>query len=191
MDRKGDWIETYTGKKFYILEPKINDICIEDIAHSLSQLCRYNGHSQNFYSVAEHCVLMYDFADSIGHKGLKLLKILLHDAHEAYIGDITRPLQKCIKFLDPDFFIKLNKIKDKLDFVIFEKFGINDWTLPSTAKYVKILDNSVLYDEKTALFPETKNSWLSDGTKLDVAIKNLDPKTAESYFLDRFYKSSN
>jgi len=55
---KTDWIQTYTGKPFWILEPHADDIDIVDIAHALSMLCRYNGHTKRFYSVAEHCYLL-------------------------------------------------------------------------------------------------------------------------------------
>lgn len=52
--RKGDWILTFTGRRFYPLDPRPEDVCLEDIAHALSLICRYNGHSRFFYSVAEH-----------------------------------------------------------------------------------------------------------------------------------------
>ena len=50
------WITTYTGKKFHILDPDPVDVCLEDIAHALSMMCRFNGHVRRFYSVGEHCL---------------------------------------------------------------------------------------------------------------------------------------
>src|SRR5438128_12538670 len=84
---RGDWMQTYTGRAFYPLDPRLDDICIEDIAHALSMLCRYGGQCQEFYSVAEHSVLM-SYAVNPQHA----LWALLHDATESYMGDLIRPL---------------------------------------------------------------------------------------------------
>jgi 5'-deoxynucleotidase YfbR-like HD superfamily hydrolase len=98
----GDWIRTYSGRRFYPLAPRPQDVCIEDIAHALSMLCRYTGHVQRFYSVAEHsayvCTSMADRLKAAGMSGRpgnsNLLRwALLHDAAEAYVGDMTRPLK--------------------------------------------------------------------------------------------------
>ena len=56
--RKGDWMQTYTGRQFWPIDPRANEVHIEDIAHALSMMCRYNGHCRTFYSVAEHSVLV-------------------------------------------------------------------------------------------------------------------------------------
>lgn len=82
-------INTYTGKKFDFLEIRQEDICIEDVAHALSLICRFNGHTNEFYSVAEHCVRMARSASLPGPVVWKLM----HDAAEAYIGDMVSPLK--------------------------------------------------------------------------------------------------
>ncbi len=91
MTRKGDYIATYTGKQFYPLDPRPEDVCLEDIAHSLSNLCRFTGHTDTdrFYSVAQHSVI----CSTIVAPEAALLA-LLHDAAEAYLGDISRPLKR-------------------------------------------------------------------------------------------------
>jgi hypothetical protein len=78
-------IVTYTGKSFNFMSPRIEDICIEDIAHALSLTNRFNGHTRVPYSVAEHCIRASYLG--IGNP----LDVLLHDAAEAYMGDIPRP----------------------------------------------------------------------------------------------------
>lgn len=88
MNKKDVWIQTYTGKKFYPFNPKVEDICLEDIAWSLSNLCRFNGHCKYFYSVAEHSVYV---AENVPEK--YALEGLFHDAAEAYIGDIPSPIK--------------------------------------------------------------------------------------------------
>jgi 5'-deoxynucleotidase YfbR-like HD superfamily hydrolase len=99
--RTHDWIRTYTGKRFYLFDPTTEMVCIEDIAHALSMLCRYTGHVQRFYSVAEHSMLVTGEVATQLHKdatpGLHHLNLLrwalLHDASEAYLGDVSRPLK--------------------------------------------------------------------------------------------------
>lgn len=86
---RGDWIQTYSGRAFYPLAPYPQDVCIEDIAHALSQLCRFGGHCRRFYSVAEHSVLLSRVVVPEFQ-----LWALLHDASEAYLVDVPRPIKK-------------------------------------------------------------------------------------------------
>ena len=88
-ERIGDWIQTYTGKKFYPLDPRPEEICIEDIAHSLSLQCRFAGHSVFHYSTAQHSILVSSVLDR-RHRAHGLL----HDATEAYLVDLPRPIKK-------------------------------------------------------------------------------------------------
>src|ERR1035437_9287013 len=83
-------IETYSGKWFDILEPTPDMIDIKSIAHSLSNICRYTGHVRHFYSVAQH-----SWIGSVIIPEPYKLEFLLHDASEAYIGDMSRPLKHC------------------------------------------------------------------------------------------------
>jgi len=83
------WIETYTGKKLYFLEPKPEQIDIEDIATALSNECRFGGHTKSFYSVAEHSILVATICPA----PLALVG-LLHDASEAYLRDIASPIKQ-------------------------------------------------------------------------------------------------
>jgi len=89
--RIGDWIETYTGKQFYPLDPYPEDIDVRDIAHALSNLCRFTGHCRAFYSVAEHSIYVSTHVPKT-----MALQALFHDAPEAYIADISGPLSACI-----------------------------------------------------------------------------------------------
>ena len=88
-ERVGDWIQTMSGVIFYPLDPRPEEIRIEDIAHALSHQCRFAGHCREFYSVAEHSVrvsreLPQEF----------MLWGLLHDASEAYLVDLPRPIKR-------------------------------------------------------------------------------------------------
>lgn len=96
--RIGDYIGTYTGKQFWPLDPHPEDICIEDIAHALSNICRFNGHTKRFYSVAEHSLNVANYLSKVKDSSIPLiLHGLLHDAAEAYACDIPRPLKRYIQ----------------------------------------------------------------------------------------------
>jgi hypothetical protein len=88
---KDPWIETYTGKRFELRDPRPEMVDLEDIAHSLARLCRYTGHVQGFYSVARHSILAHRIACSRGLTPDECRLALFHDAHEAYIGDLASP----------------------------------------------------------------------------------------------------
>ena len=80
-------MSTYTGKKFFPFDPRPEQICIEDIAHGLSMLCRFSGQCPYFYSVAEHSIyVVHCLPDNLQLEGL------LHDASEAYLADLPRPV---------------------------------------------------------------------------------------------------
>lgn len=91
---RGYYISVLTGGRFYLNDPSPRDVKIEDIAGALSKICRYLGHTEVFYSVAEHCVALSLALRDGGWGPLTQLHALLHDAHEAYTGDMPRPLKK-------------------------------------------------------------------------------------------------
>jgi hypothetical protein len=87
--RCGDWCQTYSGVAFWPLDPQPEEVCLEDIAHSLAQQCRFAGHTSEFYSVAQHCVRVAEKCPPED-----ALWGLLHDASEAYLLDLPRPLRQ-------------------------------------------------------------------------------------------------
>ena len=109
-----DYITTYTKVKFKPLEPVADDIRIEDIAHSLSMLCRANGHYESFYSVAAHSLNCYEEAIARRESPRVKMACLLHDATESYLSDITRPVKKNLE--------EYQRIEENLASVIYEKF---------------------------------------------------------------------
>jgi 5'-deoxynucleotidase YfbR-like HD superfamily hydrolase len=98
------WIQTYTGKAFELLDPKPEQIDIVDIAHALSNLCRFTGHSKQHYSVAQHSCLVATITERMWWEEHGspcpppvLLAALLHDAPEAYVGDVSTPLKIALR----------------------------------------------------------------------------------------------
>lgn len=88
------YIKTYTGVMFDPLNPDAALIDIADIAHALSMLCRANGHFKSFYSVGQHSINCMKEASARGYSRRVQLACLLHDASEAYLSDVTRPVKK-------------------------------------------------------------------------------------------------
>lgn len=89
-----DYITTYSKIHFFPLQPDREQIAIEDIAHSLSLLCRANGHFPEFYSVGQHSIACAREAEARGYSKRLILACLLHDAAESYLSDVTRPVKK-------------------------------------------------------------------------------------------------
>lgn len=136
--RRENGILTYTNTLFYPLHPRVDEVKIEDIAHALSQMCRANGHFKTFYSVGQHSINCAREARARGLSNRMQLACLLHDASEAYISDITRPVKI---YLD-----EYRKIEHNLQKVIYEKFGIEKLT-DEEYRQVQDVDNALLHHE--------------------------------------------
>lgn len=175
---KGTWIETYTGKKFYALDPREADICIEDIAHSLAHQCRFTGHPKRFYSVAQHSIELSVYSQLRGEPDSASLYWLLHDAHEAYVGDMSSPMKQNLEELG--LLEAWNKVVHNINGVIFKKYGILDAVIRDD------YDKRILLDEKKEFFPDSKNNWGLDLVPLGISIDVMSDKMSEYLFLKRF-----
>ena len=110
----GQYITTYTGKHFEPISPRVEQICIEDIAHALPLICRGNGHVRTFWSVGEHSILCAKEAAVRGLSRRLVLACLLHDAGECYLSDIPRPFKQEL----PAY----RELEDRLLAMIYEKY---------------------------------------------------------------------
>jgi len=163
-------MQTYTGRQYWPLDPRAEDVDIIDIAHALSMLCRYTGHCKDFYSVAEHCVYVSRCVPEE-----HALQGLMHDAQEAYCNDIARPLKR--------FILNYEEIEGRNWRVIAEKFGLPFDLHPS----VKYADISVLLAEAAVLLGPAPAPWsFGDIKAADIEIRASPPAVAESMFLARF-----
>ena len=135
-------IMTYTGTMFDPLNPNPDQIDNRDIAHALSMLCRANGHFKTFYSVGQHCVNCMQEAAARGYSRKVQLACLLHDASEAYLSDVTRPVkQELPQYLE---------IEKPLQEAIWNKYLAEPMT-PEERKQVQEIDDAMLYHEFLAL----------------------------------------
>lgn len=135
---------TFTGRHFDPMQIRTEDICIEDIAHALSLMCRGGGHLKYFYSVAQHSLNCAAEAKARGWSERLQLACLLHDASEAYLSDIIRPVKANLTgYLEIE-----NRIMGK----ILEKFNLSDLTEEEHRKW-KQIDDEILYYELKNLMP--------------------------------------
>jgi hypothetical protein len=142
--RKGDWMQTYSGGRFYPLDPRPEEVNPIDIAHSLSLQCRFGGHVDRFISVAEHCVHMATWVEQ-----KYALHALLHDATEAYVVDVPRPLKRDL--------IGYKEIEQGVWVAIAERFGIS----PEIPQQVHEADDRILLTERNALMHNAER-WVQD-----------------------------
>lgn len=143
--KENSWMGTYTGIKFYPYDPKAEQIDIYDIATSLSHLCRFTGHCNRFYSVAQHSLNAAYILDELGYDTKLQLYALLHDASEAYISDLNRPFKIHLS--------QYVEVEDEIQDIIWEHFGLDKPT-EEEYKIIKMVDNEILYWEAKEL---TKN----------------------------------
>lgn len=151
------------------------EIDLDDIATGLSNQCRYNGQVKQFYSIAEHCVHLCRFAKKATFNEAFQMAILMHDAAEAYVGDIIRGLKTEL----PEF----SRIETCIIKKIFMRFEI---PLPFDMPAIKDLDHRICKDEMRKLQKVTDplwSVWVNSEDNLGVKIKCWDPKKAKAEFL--------
>ena len=167
-----DWMQTFTGKKFFPLNPNIDDIDIDDIAHGLSNICRFNGQSKFFYSVAQHAVLVSRLCKKHPRQGLH------HDDPEAFLTDIVRPVKKKM----PAY----KAAEAVLWRVIAKKFDLPFELDPE----VHQADQIALMTEKRDVMSLCVHKWaLEDHYQpSDIRIVPMTPMEAKQAFLDRYYE---
>lgn len=172
MSRRGGWIATYTGGQFWPLDPRPEEINFRDIAHALALQCRYAGHSLRFYSVAEHCCHVHDAA-APEHRAWALL----HDASEAYLSDIVRPIKpRLAEYLAAEAALMA---------AMARHFGLPE-QMPAA---VKDLDDRILADERARLINPAGPAWENMPARgIGARIAGWPPMRAEEEFLRRLFR---
>lgn len=168
-ERVGNWMESVKGNKLWPLDPRPEEIDIEEIAASLSKICRYNGHVKKFYSVAEHSVYVSRLVPEE-----HALTGLLHDATEYMLGDIVRPLKPFV----PGYSVH----EYKLWIAIADRFNLPH-EMPDC---VKEMDTRILLAERDYLMADSGHDWGIEGEKPGIIIAGLSPAQAECAFLNRY-----
>ena len=173
----GNTILTASGMYFDFVNVRPDLISSYDIGYALGNICRFNGHC-TFYSVAEHCVHCCEVAEEMYPDDIELhFAALMHDAAEAYIGDVSKPL----KVMLPDF----RKIEARVEAAIDEKFGIDT----SKQSIVKHIDLCMLKVEKAQLFLNDRAQWTGFAELPDIkcTLQFWKPSVASESFLAKYY----
>lgn len=176
------WFQTRSGQVFDFEDPSPDAINIEDIAHALSKQCRFNGHCIEFYSVAQHSCYVCDIITHRNWRSKRVqLAALLHDAAEAYTGDMVAPL----KYILPGF----RRVEKRVEQAIWEKFF--NGTTPERmgiANEIRRADMIMLATEKRDLMEPCWKEWevLEGIEPMKSQIEAWTIETARREFLSRF-----
>jgi len=166
-----EWIRTYSGKKFYVFNPKQKDIVIEDIAHSLSLICRFTGHTEDLYSVGQHSLLVMELCP----EEFKL-EGLTHDFPEAYITDLATPVKRKM----PNY----KEFENTLHTAIAKKFHLQ-FPMP---KIIKEIDQEVFRMEWAYLMERNKKTKFGKFRMEKEEFRILPPKEVEKRIIEVFHK---
>ncbi len=177
MDEPGPYIPTVSGRRINPLDPDPADIDPGDIAQALSNLCRFGGHSRAFYSVAQHSVIVSDRLAGEGAGPDTVMAALLHDAAEAYLGDLPHPLKH-----RSELGAAFRVAEKRLEAVIQARFA-----LPEASARIKPIDRSLLATER-ATFSQVAWHWPElDGVEpLPIEIEPWEPARAAREFNERY-----
>lgn len=159
MKDRGPWITTYRGTRWYLTDPDAAEIDIVDIAHSLANLCRWVGHTKSHFSVAQHSVIIEMTLEDPVHR----LQALLHDAPEAYLGEVSRPLKGVLGHAYKD-------LEYKTWVQVARKFLLPVQLDPA----IKQRDYMITLDEKDLLFlPEISSDPMFQDSQFGIARPSL------------------
>lgn len=167
------WIQTYSGKQVWPLDPRPEDFDILDIAHALSLVCRYTGHCKGFYSVGQHCCHVADLLHK--HNTQTILTGLMHDSSEAYIADIARPIKHTL--------MNYLEIEQRLEKALAIRFNL----LFPFPPCIKEADNIMLNTERRDIMATPARPYNTFGVgHRTKKIELWSSERAENEFLFRF-----
>jgi uncharacterized protein len=173
----GPFLQTVSGKRVNPLDPDVEQLDIEDIARALGNLCRFGGHCRTFYSVAQHSVIVAQLVEDRGGDTEDVFAALMHDAAEAYLGDMPHPL-KHRSALGAAF----KEAEEHLEAAIRRRFAIK-----ADVPEIKRADRALLATERRAFSAERWHWPELDGVEpLDLELQAWPPEQATKAFLERY-----
>lgn len=164
-------IDTASGVRLNLDDPRPEDIRIEDVAGGLSKVCRFGAQPLEYYSVAQHALLVRQLVGEAGYPELALVA-LHHDSHEAYLGDVPTPLKKKVRQVTNVY----DQASRALDLAIAEAFGFV-WPEKDSQEWaaIKRADNQALLMETSQLLPDGGQGLHQDCEIDEEELRNLEP----------------
>ena len=187
----GAWIQTLRGRVFDLIEPTADMVDFAEVAECLGKIARFNGHTKGFYSVAQHCVRGADAIESVTKDSRLAGLFLLHDAHEAYIGDITTPVVSALGHHVSGGRLGVARLKSALDAVIWTAAGVGVPVAHARRHEIALWDMRMLNAERRDLLAPSPRLW---GAAIEFFDCRMIPRItpwswdrAAGQWLDRFH----
>jgi len=189
------WVMTASGRRFWPLAPRAADVHLEDIAHALAAIARFGGHTRVPYSVAQHSVLVSRELAAASPVPEVALIGLLHDAAEAYLGDVPRPLKHSPTYE------AYREAERRLQGVIYRAFSLQAWAhveddqrsgatrrfLDAWHRRLQLVDRQMLRTEQAQLMPPPAPGEVRDDVApLPLTIEPWSFADARAEFLQTF-----
>lgn len=175
IDERGPYIQTLKGGRYHLTNPSDEEISYRDIAHALSQLCRFSGQVEHFYSVAQHCVLVSEQVPArLAMDGL------LHDASEAYCGDLTSPMKYALEQMGDQGFATIEELAHR---AISRKFGTS-WPHDPLVKEADL--RALATEARDLMSPNDPGAWERLPAPIAERLWPMGPADAEAAWLARF-----
>jgi hypothetical protein len=186
ISASGEWLATASGAAFDLTGQNERQVDIRDIAAALAKQCRFNGATLQFYSVAQHsCVVAQALKK---HGPLVQLLGLMHDAHEAYTGDIARPVKRLVASVGA--YNAFQDLEETIQRTIHRAFRLPEKPSKAFCALVEMADEATLATEVRDLLAEPKRAWKLKAQPLPTPIVPMPWPRAEEKFLAMFHELS-
>ena len=193
MGAHDPWVQTNYGVDFQLLEVSPNNVRSKDIAWALGGINRYNAHTNFYYSVAEHCSLISDYLLRTTGDPMVALAGLLHDAHEAYTGDMTSPMQNAMEILVPGFKKAFRALQARIDKAILRALDLDE-VVDLYAPIIAECDLRIVTDEQNQAMrpsPFPDNAGWPSKKGLGVTLQFWSRERASREWHDRLCRLHN
>lgn len=184
MDKSDLFVETYSGGQIFLDNPQPNQFRTQDLAHQLANICRYAGATREFYSVAEHCCLMHDYAVRTGEGLVRMGLALFHEGDELVIPDPPRPTKNYLG-------LSLSDLCAKLHQACYKSVGLLEHCAPEDFEWLKGIDSRMIRTERPQVMSDSGLRWeTTDDLEplVGVEVKFWAPREARSQLRGRMHQ---
>lgn len=180
-ENRGPWIETYKGEKFFLGDPKADEVNFQDIAHAISMQCRFTGQLKRMWSVGQHCLFVAEMAAEHAPEDVAErygLLGLFHDFEEAYISDISTPMKRILFEQDSMSKYRFEQMKESINAAIYEAADLDPPT-EYEHQIIKFFDIKALIMEGFWFLPRKAHTFI------DIMIPRLEEMAVDNKRLQK------